>query len=70
MVTLNGYDGSGNLNSTTRDFGAGRLNQLTTRVYSAVADTVSTTDPSGNVTATTPVVSMFAIVASDAALDY
>ena len=50
-VTLNAYDGSGNLTSITRDYG--RLNQLTKMSYSALGDVVSVTDPNGGVTSST-----------------
>jgi YD repeat-containing protein len=47
-VTLNGYDNFGNNISTTRDYGTGRLNQVTTRSYSALGDVLSVTDPNSN----------------------
>jgi RHS repeat-associated protein len=53
VVTLAGYDSSGNLTSVTRDHGPGRLNQFTTRTYSALGDVLTVTDPKGNVTTST-----------------
>src|SRR5262249_9690866 len=50
-VTLFAYDSRGNPISTTRDFGPGRLNQLTIMAYSAAGDVIAVTDPNGNVTA-------------------
>lgn len=48
-VTLNGYDGFGNLISTTRDYG--RLNQITTMAYDGIGNALSVTNPNGNVIA-------------------
>lgn len=52
-VTLAGYDSFGNQTSITRDYGTGRLNQISTRTYSALGDAVSATDPNGNLTTST-----------------
>ena len=52
-VTANSYDGSGNLASTVRDSGAGRLNLTTSFTYNARGDPLTVTDPRGNVTTST-----------------
>lgn len=52
-VTQNAYDGAGNLLSTIRDAGAGRLNLTTAYTYNARGDPLTVTDPRGNVATST-----------------
>lgn len=48
VTTLFGYDNFGNVTSVTRDFGPGRLNQVTRTAYDTVGNVIATTDPNGN----------------------
>ena len=52
-VTQNTYDPLGNLASTIRDSGAGRLNLTTAYTYNPRGDPLTVTDPRGNVTTNT-----------------
>ncbi len=53
VVTENSYDPSGNLLSTVRDAGAGRLNLTTAWSWNARGDPLTMTDAKGNVTTST-----------------